>query len=586
MFAKALVCAAIICVVEFTSPYSGVANGSDQSVKAPKVFMSFSGGGYHAHAGASVMMMSLMDRLKNNGTLADMSTITENVAAISSNSGGSWFLTQAAYSKNFLSMMETTNASENFTSNSGYLGLAYKYITDLKDVCSSWKKPTICKIVEPELSLLLGKGFAGFLLSGGGEWDVVTRNSVFGYNKKEPLFDMADKLKDTKLSSTTNDWAKNKALVFASSLLTLDPALTSDRFDFFTGIRTLEGNQANLNYTGNKPGAVPVMFAEMGSSGRTAPNFLPGGDVTLLYGSWDKITGKFKSGDQVRFINNNNIDISHLHVIDIAANSSAAGGGFIDIPMMLKTKNKLIFNSHTAESLNGFAPAYSLKGNIEYIGDVRKKIGTSVETLADNMVVRFADGGFVDNTAVAYMVRHMQDNGDLTDGFNIVAMNNYPGDRYTHNGSTFPTSGDFAALFANPYNNHDMTHTSKLLIFEFDAIMPSVFEYDAYFTADGKSARQPDWEMDIDVGNYNFYLAYTNYPVITRRNSFFGITSAGVKGNLHVFSVLSKEAAVVPTNKKEMECYEAMLDELHTQVTKVTETKDGLGDYLQAALGL
>lgn len=604
---KPVLCAWIACLMATFSLSSGIARGDDPSSKKSNVFISFSGGGYHAHAAAFSMMVGMKDRLQKTNKDADFGTVTKNVVALSSNSGGSWFLTQAAYSPKFVEYMKSEDAVTQFTSmgpaHTGYLGTVYEYLTNTGDRCThmSTKEMALCRLVD-DIALNYNtnvSGMVGFLLSGGGQWDRTTEDAVFGKRFKFPRFDLATSLANVTLGGSRNEWAKDKDLVIASSILTQGPALAGK----YLTLRSLMGSQSGLKYepasnslTGAKPpqvpGAAPIMLADIRNSKNKQPDFFPGGDLELHYGHY--FLGSFigsskKASKQVLKSSVLTDKVKDLAVIHAAANSSAAGGGFIDVPMYLHTdipaKYKNIFEDIGglgARFLNGFAPAYTMHGSLSFVEDMKAINGLKVPEIAEKQFVRLADGGFIDNTAVAYMLRYMQDNNYLQEGFNLLAMNNFPGQRLVNpslsdfeNATTqyYPTTRDVALLFDNPSTTQDTTVTVGFGPFHFESVMPAVFERDAYF-----NKPKPDWQYPTPKSDCDYYIAYTKYDVTTRPNHLFGITKK-VSGSLHVFSIISATAGVVPTSDIEMQCYKEMLDSVYKEVVN-----GKLGQYFEDAL--
>ncbi len=645
-----LLCTAVVLGVFFTS---SVISGDSKNIQSndgtdtKKAYMSFSGGGYHAHAGASAVMMSLMDRVRSTDTSecdkskVDMCDITKNVAAISSNSGGSWFLSQAAYTEKFRTSLEEENAWQKYTIKpkkketgegyieGGYFGEAYEYISTL-DACG-WIKEfseilySVCvSELEPADSYLK------FLLSSeNANWHKLAKNAVFGKEfKADPLkvkngdswTDMASYAeKNLITSSARQDWAKNISLIFASSILTDAPALTDNVYSLKKTV-SLEGSQEQPTEPKLVPGAAPVMFTVPGASTQhTESSFFPGGDTTIQYGHWEH---SFESGGPtMKHTLSEKITYDDATILDVAASSSAAGAGFINIPDMKATDILAIKEVPAlyAKLLANFAPAFTFKEDegAKYIGPVGDK---SVEEIADMRVARLADGGFVDNTAVAYMVKYLADNGKLEEGFNILAMDNYPSQPLVDQGTKeqFPTGPDIAGLFGYPIPAADTRTVSLFNKFSFTGIVPHIFESKDYFTYNGTETgggpptTQPEWCAWIDPDpttlstntdcvvidtekqsqssgdkHCNLYLSYTPYEVTVKQNTHFGLGPEyeGVTGNLHVFAVLGKETGVVPADSIQAGCYKQLMEGVH-KVVSDTSTNYLFGDRLASLLGL
>lgn len=586
-------------------------------------FMSFSGGGYHAHAGAASVMMSLMDRVRENvdGNKSDkigMCDITKNVGAMSSNSGGSWFLTQAAYTDKFRNALEAPDAWQTFTSTDGYFGQAYGYISKLKaddKVCDIIKDLPFETPEEREEeyekcinTVQTADSFLKFLLSGGdANWHELARNAVFGDRFEDKSWAvLAESASNSVLTSPTRqDWSEGKSLVFASSLLSNSPALNLGIAD----INSLQATQGGSDSP--VPGAAPVMFSvpPVDSASNKSSTFLLGGDTKLTYGRVGLGGESFEADGQLNPVMvPANISVESSTILSAAASSSAAGGGFIDVPSMTASD----LPPALALALNNFAPAFTLKNEeVTYVGPLHKDpvpVPYSLSELHEKQAVRFADGGFVDNTAVAYMVSHLADTSQLNDGFTILAMDNYPGQRVPDDlGGWLPSAMDVASLFGYP-NKDDTTRTSQLFgLFSFTGIVPHVFESNAYFTKE-KGVKPADWcawiepagvksdtcvsipvapvEGDNDDAPCDLFLSYTHYEVTVRENAYFGITSdngAGTKGNLHVFSNMGANTGVVPDSDFQARCYTKMMQGVHEAVTD----KDYMfGTKLATLLGL
>lgn len=564
------------------------------------VYMAFSGGGYHAHAGASAVMMAAMDRLRQQELGAvGLADITPNVAAFSSNSGGSWFLTQATFSQKFQTALEADKAWQTYTSPEGYFGQAWSYINasqQKENVCSKF----IIAKKECEQFVDLGGPFFKFLASGSGRWDELTHNAVFGAKFSNPDLNMAEELADTQFGDENDRlaWAKSIPLVVASATISDAPALAyQDSKGITKPILSLIASQDQSAV----PGAAPALFFSAGSSNKTKPNFYPGSDLSLQYGYWNRLKAKFEPQESPVTLGNAEVDYNCLNPIHVAANSSAAGGGFINIPLLRRT----IPSADVAVGLNGFAPPYALRDpasdcqqsgkQFSFIGPIKQSgIPRSLDDFIANRVVRMADGGFVDNTTVAYMLRYMADNGELTEGFNIMAMENLPAQPLkSPNKVLFPTGGDVGRLFGYP-DPDAKVNTSEFFGFSFTGVTSTVFEPEPFFDPVTKEpTKGADWEQWIDpepekpkkgIQYCNLYLSYTQYQVTTKANAYFGLGAehAGVSGTLHVFAVLGAKAGVVPMNEfQALTCYPKLVAGVHKAVLDDTL----FGTQLQRLMG-
>jgi hypothetical protein len=536
-------------------------------------------------------MMSTMDYLQNDTN--SLSDVFANVPAVSSNSGGSWFLTQAAYSELFLKAIEAKDAWSTYTAPSGYMGQVWAYLKPQSPSCNKWllAKP-LCEwlLAQPNSSLIT------FITTGDFHWDELVRVAVFGAGVF-PTLDMAAELKNTSLNTPRNNWSEDKGLVIAGALLTEQPTLTGKinvLAPLTSTFQVVTGSQRG----GGFPvidGAAPIMMGTMGDSGRIAPPFLTAGDMKLKYESSASplpLSTTLKSTTSV----------AGLNVMHAAAISSAAGAAFIDSTVMAKiiATSKLPALAGLAPYvtllLDNLAPAYKMSSApIQYVPDVSliAPQGEALPLLMAQKVNRTADGGFVDNTAVAYMLRHMQDNGELVDGFDMIFFDNMPTGLLPLPGSTtetFPTAGDVANLFGYPDPTKD-THESCLFPpLCLTAMSPHVFESEAYFENDGgviSVGTEATWSNEGSEGDCDINLRYVKYVVTIVANPLFGITKAGVKGVLHVFVAASPKTFVVPASDASFACYTTMVDMIHENVvTPGTDEEPSLGDYLTGALGI
>lgn len=357
------------------------------------------------------------------------------------------------------------------------------------------------------------------------------------------------------------------------------------------------------------------------------------------YGTWST---KFEDRGGRNSITNDALKplIPGFRVINASAISSAAGGGFIDIPDMALN---LPEPGPTATAMNGLAPAYKLfdsrtgRSVMEFHSDVNRDLGGTADftrfstKLAANKLVRMADAGFVDNTAVAAMVRYLQDSngGEIPSGFNIVAFDDLPVPQGYwdpgKNTQAFPTGGDVAGLFgfdqctkdACSMQSNGIRHTS-LAVFKFVGSSPQVFDCSGYFPGEGNecsgapslsnlywSATGSERIMCGKDNDVEQALTYSRFEVTVNTelpgSQLFGIKDEnnGVTGTLHVFAILGGTAAVVPGSETQYACYDTMIQGMVNNIKATggdacdaseprhaTGNPCTLGDYLEHALGL
>ncbi len=279
-----LVCGTLACSSDSSPdepipiPIPGAGAGANN-----ELILAFSGGGYHALAGGASWLMGMMER--NPGD--KVADVTRNVDLVSSNSGGSWLMGLTMYSPTFLTELEKSGAYQNFaapttSSTPGYMTNVWKYISKPTGGCDAWKTSLqrgFCKALAGILQGVGMDGFGNFIISGEGQWETVIMNAVYGDDPGWPYFgEVNGKL----LSADRNPWAEGKDWTLAGTLLTQDPALTftTSTSTYFTGVQTLEATQSASPHD-PLVGGTPLMLT-------SAPgmDFIPGGDVSLQYGTW------------------------------------------------------------------------------------------------------------------------------------------------------------------------------------------------------------------------------------------------------------------------------------------------------------
>ncbi len=219
----------------------------DEATDAPLI-ISFSGGGYHALSGAAAWMMGMMerDRLLRPGETSSLESVTKNVDAIGSNSGGSWFVGLSMYSCSFLDELQKEGSYAYFAAapeaaKIGYMTRVWELIgTGAKANCDGWPahKSTICNTLADLLVALGSAGMAHLIQITDGEWQTGIERAVYGKDAKWPYYGevKSKTLRDTPL------WAAGKDHVMLGTLLTQVPSLTYKTYDDKT--KAYQGVQA------------------------------------------------------------------------------------------------------------------------------------------------------------------------------------------------------------------------------------------------------------------------------------------------------------------------------------------------------
>lgn len=529
------------------------------------IHVAFAGGGWRAHTAHTAWTMSL---LESNGNKLD--NVFEHVNSIGSNSGGSWFSTMLMYSPKFVTDIEKPGALGtwgNTTKGGGWLGGQQK-LFNAAEFCTNHTE---------------GPAFAPCVFKAYGnatEWDKIVKKIV--YND----YPIDEKIT---LSNPHQKWAINKPLLLAGSMLTNNVVLNLDEHtptidDYYgyyqaclsppgSGHVTMNNAAGGTCTSGKVPDVTPVTFSSIpSSSGMTAAPFLPEAGTS---------TGKlvFNVGYSDSYPETTKEDYTSIYnplssddvPVMIAAAASSAALGFE------ASKN---FNTggswEDTYDVEDLALNFSLVNpNVQFTGTE----GKTIKELATNKMVRIADGGAVDNSAVAQLVTFLQQNGKDS-GFNIVAFDNVQDQPFLPGVNGIEAGGDIALLFGYGLCNDNnlcllgcsegCIHVPKLQIFETSSL-----------------GTQATWSFQSNPNMYKNTpkLIYTKYTVKTIDNSAFGITK-GSTGTLHAFTCYYPSASTQPENYTIDGDFKAYNDMMHFINDGLkANSNEGL-IYLEKALGL
>ena len=202
--------------------------------------------------------------------------------------------------------------------------------------------------------------------------------------------------------------------------------------------------------------------------------------------------------------------------------------------------------------------------------------GLTVKELAASKFARLADGGYLDNSGVAQLVRYLQTNDPSTD-FQIVAFDNVQ-KPYVPPGGGAKVGIDIAPLFGKGLGGPN--GQSLCIGTKSDQICVPLPDQQI-FDADALDKTQKIWSGSPDAAKPGEELIYTRYAVTTVANETLGVT-AGSQGILHAFTCVWPDAETAPFDgASDFDDYAAMLDGIRTAL----EAQGGQGlNYLRAAL--
>lgn len=511
-------------------------------VQKDQVHVTFSGGGWRAHTVHSGWIISLL----KNGDRSLEEAFT-NVGTISANSGGSWFSTMLMFSKKFNTDISASNAIKKWkTPNGGWLGKQEDLFK--KAPCNNIAGKTL------ELACVFDT-YTHQDLVGATYWNLLVKGLVFnGYS-----------LGDIKLNGERQAWAANKSLLLAGSMLTNTVVLNKTYFGLSRryyqtclspNTPVLKGHKGSYCSAETLPDVTPVTFSSLPKTSSLNPS------PFLAQLGTNTNSSKFNMGytKSYRFfkapkvettiqlpISNEDLPVQ----VAAAASSSALGAG----------ASEHITGSFIGSGfLEHDALSFQLSGSTAKFIDTK---GMSLKKLAKKKVIRVSDGGTVDNSGVAQLVRFLQIN-NKADDFNIIAFDDTK--EAKKSGKAY-LGNNLAGLFGRPVSFGALTISVKLPKLQ-------IFDKTALTTTSST------WIIEGEGGRK---LIYTKYQVKTIDNPALGI-SAGTTGTLHAFSCVFPDADTAPTNGlDDFKAYGDMLDFIYNGLKKKNGEKL---KSLEAAMGI
>ena len=535
-------------------PTSGTGVGTDGA--ATPYYLSFSGGGWNSHSSLAGWISGSLDGLAASGRTSDLKTLLGQIKAVSANSGGSWFLSHLAYSSPFVAGLEQKTSRDQYNS-SGYNGQVAAlfsgkpststYSNGLTEVIS-WLPGRVQSRVKGITQLLsYYDNLIGEVANTDLNWRKVVDRFVY-----QPL-GMLSELAGKGLDAARQSWANGKDLV-----------ITAAAQSAATVLENVGGLAQNKIFS-----IVTPTNKALPAQGQVTPLFF---NSTIAPGSTSpKASALFSSGDVNLDLTNNKwfADTSStrsqlpanlattVSIIDATTASSSA--------MALLASPRTFGASSLTEGLRNsiasvmqdMAPLASVvNGNLSMpstLPVVPESTSTEARMglYAKQGLNRLADGGYVDNTAGAYMMRHIQDTLGTSKPFNLTLFMNSSIDPLTGikmpvgpaaaDLSSYWVPGDVAKLFGN-YNASGGNDGSTIA---FDGIpvfrplvpSPKVFDISAW------QGETPEWTY----AKGNLDLAYYDLDVKTVDNPAFGV-KGGQSGRVQIFVANNKGSFAAPTS--------------------------------------
>lgn len=554
-------------ITSTTSPDEDTGKVAEVETSSPdNIHVAFAGGGWRAHTAHTAWTMSL---LETNGNKLD--NVFQHVQSIGSNSGGSWFSTMLMYSSSFVIDIETIPLKNwGSTSNGGWLGEQQKLFDKATFLGSS---------ITPYCKTVSGDAFVACVFDYYADptnWNAIVDKIVF---KKYSLGSSI-------LKQAHQPWAKDKSLLLAASMLTSNVVLNEEGITtgyakryyqacLSPGKPIINGYEDATCNNGIITEATPVAFSSVPSHLQLKkPSFLLAAGTGPEQAAFTiSYANNFKSGAKIRTTSvQNPLNYDNIPVINAASASSAAVG--------FAASDNVSGYWEASYKARDLAPAFSLSDSIVSLKD---PYDMSMDHLRDNIMVRIADGGAVDNSGVAQLMSFLQLNGKGID-FNIVAFDNVQEQPFLTGEDGAAVGNDIAMLFGYALcegNNFCSgsncsgfcINVPNLQIFESKTIQTPITW--SYQTKKDKTSKYKDLPK----------LIYTKYKVKTTQNDAFGI-KAGSTGYLHAFTCIYPDASTVPENYgkgKSFKGYQDMMQFINDGLK--SNNNEGL-IFLEKAMGL
>jgi len=582
----------------------------NQEEEGDNVYLAFSGGGWNSHSMLAGMIAGMLDGMHKERRMAPRSLdrLFNNVEGISANSGGSWFLTQLAYSKPFSESFESSRELDayNTTGFNGQTRNLFQASPSSARSLLGLDNPIggiVWEYLPSEEKELLSL-FAPRIEQTGLNWNRFVKNTVYA------PYGMNQELAAHTLASDRELWAEDKDIIVASAIHSFPAILskTSTRYNVARATSSVPGMDLNVS-------VLPISFVSKKIVNTNWNPVMGDDDDDLLTQQgqtnilqWDNRGRDRGNGSTVNYFQTNYrgdlVNGSSRNGIPIAQDQYRGGGGDDDSGGYATTNNMGVIDATVASSsaasllaaprtydlllsgvpltrpetlakditkfqvsgrLKDLAPAMRFTDQAYGRAVIETNIPHSSSAVqANKKYVRLADGGYADNTSVANLIRHIQDKHGITYNFVVSLFMNTSDDpltgvqmkidqegRLPNSLTPFKLPADVTKLFGNSNGRH-----SDGLIIPGPAGLgnsPSsrIFKDDAFFRR-GNDQVFPSFRYNHDDGNFS--VAGYRLNVETVENRIFGITG-GQEGVLNVFVASNKASAAAPTSGSVLNAY-------------------------------
>ena len=521
-------------------------------------FLSMSGGGWNSFSNLAGAMAGSLDRIENHGMARSLgiSNLMSNYDYISANSGGTWFLTSLGYSSKYRDFLVKRPDDYNISG----------FNAKVKETFDGYDAYSIFKTKYDFL--------ARVILEFNGNWGNFVKDSVYKPINDPAIFGTLD--------SGLANWAKDKALTFATALtkkssLTnkYSPAIADTPYDtpitpqeLFAGfeplmtvvgetnIKAIENN-IELFPANAASNFIPLSFETEYSRGLFKYRLPSNTSFNILYqNNW--FTGP---EDKIKRIANQGWT-DDLSIIDpsIASSAAIAAGAFPAEVLV----NYAALKASSLAPLASFIDNTSLDGDLVSLNREPKQFDSIKEAqqyASDNGLIRTADGGYLDNTSLAFNLSKAFSDGKLDESqkgqgniFEATLFQNSSEEMSTllpvfgaplNNSIPIPTSAlfpsDFTTLFGK--DNYEKNSASDKIHKHTESGLWTLSS--KIFTTESltNSKLVPKFEWSQDGGDIK--IQYYEIEVETVKNDIYGI-EAGVKGTLKIYLSLNPSSDAIP----------------------------------------
>ena len=537
-------------------------------------FLSVSGGGWNSFSNLAGAMAGSLDRLEEHGMPRSVDALMHDYDYISGNSGGTWFLTSLGFSGAFNNSLSNRSSADNYNTK-GFNG-------NVKKTFDGYNSYSLFKTKFDAVAGMVLVNFRG-------NWGNFIKDSVYKQTGDPQILSQRFSGEDVM------PWAREKSITYATALtktsilnksgkkvgslfmnqsppIVRSPGIARDKV--FAGYSSMSKNKIEYDISNFVPLSIQINKdgqAEYRMTGNQGLNIKYNNNS--LWGPADKVRNFPKQGSA-----------KTLAAVDPSLSSSAA----IACLAIPSCQPSLGQQNEVALASGSLAPIVSFGQNglsgINQEPKVLNSIKKNQSNIANKGYIRTADGGYLDNTSLAYNLSTAFSEGDLdvsqkgqglmfeatlfqnnsSETKNLVSISGV-------NGSKAYLPSDLAALFGmdndkrTSLSNKNQIHPDSGLW----TLSPNIFTSESLIQSDLKTK----WHYDQPGGDIK--LQYYELKVETIQNDAFGI-EAGVQGTLKIFLSLNPSSDAIPYKK---DIHQDYFDNYDSWRTAISTSSDDIAFF-------